>query len=238
MGARKFAVFDIDGTLLRWQLYHAVVNALAKEGYLGAGAYEQLRNARMIWKRREHPDAFKQYERHMVEAYDTALTDLPVESFQAAARSVFEEYKDQVHVFTRDLVARLKDEGYVLLAISGSHHEMVGELANYYGFDDWIGSKYEIKDGHFTGVKHVPSEDKKKHFLELVAAHGLDLAGSVGVGDTISDAAFLDLVEQPIAFNPDQKLYEYAREKGWDIVVERKNVTYELSSGSGGYRLL
>lgn len=238
MGAPKFAVFDIDGTLLRWQLYHAVVNALAKNGHLGEGAYEQLRQARMVWKRREHHDAFKQYERHMVRAYDAALTDLPVATFQAAAKSVLEEYKDQVHVYTRDLVRRLKDEGYVLLAISGSHHEMVGELAQYYGFDDWIGSKYDVQDGRYTGVKHVPSEDKKKHFLELVQAHGLELAGSIGVGDTISDAAFLDLVERPIAFNPDRKLFEYAKEKGWKIVVERKNVTYELARDGVNYRLV
>src|SRR3546814_11785501 len=28
---KKFAVFDIDGTLIRWQLYHAVVETVAKD---------------------------------------------------------------------------------------------------------------------------------------------------------------------------------------------------------------
>jgi len=56
----------------------------------------------------------------------------------------------------------------------------------------------------------------------------LTLKGSVGVGDTESDIAFLKMVEKPICFNPNQKLYQYAKRAGWKIVVERKDVIYHL----------
>jgi phosphoserine phosphatase len=63
----------------------------------------------------------------------------------------------------------------------------------------------------------------------LITKHGLVWQDSVAVGDSGSDIAMLEAVEQPIAFNPDQKLFKAARERGWPIVVERKDVVYELS---------
>jgi phosphoserine phosphatase len=41
----------------------------------------------------------------------------------------------------------------------------------------------------------------------------------------------------PIAFNPNKELFDHAREHGWNIVVERKNVVYELSAGKEQYVL-
>ncbi len=59
---RPFAVFDIDGTIIRWQLYHAIADALAKTGHIDAKLFEQARQARMQWKKRVGDDAFKDYE--------------------------------------------------------------------------------------------------------------------------------------------------------------------------------
>lgn len=223
--SKKFAVFDIDGTLIRWQLYHGLVNTLAKQGHLGEEAYEQLRAVRRNWKHREHPDAFKEYERYLVKMYLAAITNLPVAEFEKAAAATVEEFKQQAYVYTRDLIGKLKDEGYFLLAISGSHHEMIAE---HYGFDDFIGSTYEIVDGKYTGKDTQPAENKGYYLKKLVKKHNLDLANSIGVGDTLGDKAFLELVARPIAFNPDKKLYDEAVKNGWTIVVERKNVIYEL----------
>jgi phosphoserine phosphatase len=47
-------------------------------------------------------------------------------------------------------------------------------------------------------------------------------------GDTESDIPMLELVEIPIAFNPNKKLFEHAKARGWRTVVERKDVIYEL----------
>ena len=56
----------------------------------------------------------------------------------------------------------------------------------------------------------------------------MSFKGSIGVGDTESDVAFLKLVERPICFNPNKKLYDYAKRKGWEVVVERKDMIYFL----------
>jgi phosphoserine phosphatase len=59
--------------------------------------------------------------------------------------------------------------------------------------------------------------------------HKLDFAGSYGVGDTESDISFLKLVEHPIAFNPNQNLKSAALKEKWAIVVEKKDVIYEIA---------
>lgn len=238
MTGRKFAVFDIDGTLLRWQLYHSAVNTLAKRGLLGERTYEELRSIRSSWKNREHPEAFKEYERHMVKMYDAAVSGVPVSEFEAAARQTVAEHKQQVYTYTRDLITSLKNNGYFMLTISGSHKEMVEELAEFYGFDDFVGSTYEIKDGVFTGNKMIAAEDKARHLNEMIKKHGLSTKDSVGVGDTASDIAMLEMVDTPIAFNPEQRLLEAAKGRGWKIVVERKNVIYELEQSGGVYKLV
>ena len=63
---------------------------------------------------------------------------------------------------------------------------------------------------------------------QYVYEHGLSLEDSYGIGDTESDGSFLQLVEHPIAFNPNQNLKEQAEKEQWRIVVEKKDVIYEI----------
>jgi len=235
---KKFAVFDIDGTLIRWQLYHAIADVLAKKGYIDAESYADMREARMYWKRRSHANSFKDYEKSVVAAYDKAVTKLTVDQFLEAANLIFEEYKDQVYTFSRSLIDDLKRKNYTLLAISGSQKEIVQLIADYYGFDDCVGSTYERKDNSFTGRKQIASQDKSTILRELVEKHGLNMKGSIAVGDTESDIPMFEMVEQPIALNPTRGLFEHAKRQGWKVVVERKNMVYELRRDKDGQYIL
>ncbi len=234
---RKFAVFDIDGTLIRWQLYHAVVDHLAREGLLGKYDHQALHKARMVWKRREHSNAFKDYEKTLIKIYENSLPGLSTKDFDNAVEAVAHEYKEQVYNYTRGLASSLKDKDYVLLAISGSHQELVKHVALQYEFDDWVGTIYQRKGDSFTGSKTVASLDKKKALQNLVDKHNLTYKDSYGIGDSASDSLFLEVVDNPIAFNPDQQLFDMAKAKSWNIVIERKNVIYNLKDDNGKYLL-
>lgn len=235
---KKFAAFDIDGTLIRWQLYHAVVDRLAKENLLGKSARRQIDSARMSWKKRENKDSFKAYEMLLISEYESALHNLAVEDFDHAVEKVISEYKDQVYTYTRDLIKKLKAQDYFLLAISGSHQELVSRIAKEYGFDDYVGTEYKRHNGTFTGESFIASSNKATILQRLIKQHSLTTKESVAIGDSKSDAAMLKLVEQPIAFNPDQQLLKIAKAANWPIVVERKNVIYELSANNRGYQLV
>lgn len=233
----RFAVFDIDGTLIRWQLYHAVADEMAKSGLIDVETYAGVREARMQWKERTHADAFKNYENHLIGIYSALLPKLPVAEFSKVADKVFDEYKDQVYAYTRQLIASLKKKGYLLFAISGSQSELVEKIASYYGFDDFAGSIYERKGGYFTGVVQKTLGTKDVILRSLVKKHQATFIDSVAVGDSESDITMLEAVEQPIAFNPTKKLFEHAKTKGWKVVIERKNVVYELKAKDDKYIL-
>ncbi len=199
---KKFAAFDIDGTLIRWQLYHAVVDELA-----------------------------------LIGVFEASFDKLKASDFDAATKAVFDEYKHQTYVYTRDLIKLLKGKGYTLLAISGSQTELVKHIADAYGFDDYIGSVYQRDGDHFSGQKTVASHNKKEVLEHLVEKHQLSFTDSWAVGDSASDASMLAMVTNPVAFNPDQTLYKEAKQQGWKIVLERKNVIYELEEHHGNYLL-
>jgi HAD superfamily hydrolase (TIGR01490 family) len=234
---RPFAVFDIDGTLIRWQLYHAVFDALAQDSGLDSEAYQNIRAARVRWEHRTHPESFKEYESLIVSAYQTILTSLTVAQFEAAVDKVFTEYKDQTYGYTRRLIEDLKQKNYMLFAISGSQTEIIARLAEYYGFDDYVGETLERIDGRFSGKVTATVHSKGAILQSLVKKHGLTFKDSLGIGDGLSDQGLLELVETPIAFNPEQKLYAVARAHGWKIVIERKNMVYELEPHNGSYQL-
>jgi HAD superfamily hydrolase (TIGR01490 family) len=236
--SRKFAVFDIDGTLLRWQLFHAIVDELGKHGHIPKPAYDKALAARMVWKGRTGKNSFKSYEKEMVAAYSQAINKLLVSDFMSAIESVFGEYKDQVYTYTRNLLRELKAKGYLLFAISGSQAEVVKMLADYYGFDASVGSTYERSGDRFTGQCHILTYQKKNTALAyLVSRFGATNEGSIAVGDSEGDIPILSLVEHPIAFNPSQSLFDHARNHAWEVVIERKNVTYRLVPKDGQYIL-
>lgn len=235
---RPFAVFDIDGTLIRWQLYHAIADELAKEGHISAETYDLIRETRMAWKRRTGETSFKNYETQVVLAYEKALEKLSVSQFKKAVDEVFNEYKDQVYTYTRQLIKELKSQDYFLLAISGSQTEIISKVSDYYGFNDHVGTIYEYKGQRFTGKKIIASFDKSKTLKSLATKHNLGFQGSIAVGDSSSDSSMMDLVETPIAFNPESKLFGYAEKKGWKIIVERKNMIYEMEMKNGKYQLV
>ena len=236
--SQPFAAFDLDGTLIRWQLYHAIADELARQGHFGAIEYEKVHQARLNWKHRATVDSFKDYERSLVNLVDVAISGISVDDLTQACHVVLAEYKDQVYTYTRDLIRHLKAQGYLVFAISASQSQIVKLLADYYQFDDYAGSVYEVKNGYFTGAKDVlKSERKPLRLKELATNHGAIWAGSIAVGDSESDIAMLASVESPIAFNPTKMLLAHAQAAGWKVVVERKNVIYELEPIGGQYLL-
>jgi HAD superfamily hydrolase (TIGR01490 family) len=236
--SKKFAAFDMDGTLFRSGLYREVITELIELGALPESILTALADKEQAWKKRTHGSAFGEFEEAMAMAMDEHLPQIKISYFELAVERVVHDHKDNVYVYTRELAKRLKSEGYTLIAISGSQEEVVEPFAQHYGFDHVIGQRYERGDEFLAGVERKTHKGKGKFLKQLVEEYGLTFKDSVAVGDTNGDIEMLELVENPIAFNPEQNLYQTAAERGWKIVIERKNMMYELEpDGEGQYRL-
>ncbi len=238
MTKQKFAAFDIDGTLFRSGLYREVAYEMMKMGALPREVLEETTAKNREWRHRSHGNAFEEFDMLVVDRVDHLLPNLRIDDYEEAAQMVLEKRADNVYVYTRNLLNRLKAEGYFLIAISGSQIELVEPFAVKYGFDAWIGQEWERGDEFFTGNIVKTHTNKDVILQDLMARYNLTLKDSYAVGDSNGDVGMLTLVEHPIAFNPTAELYDKAVARGWTIAIERKNMMYTLEMRDGEYRLV
>lgn len=225
---QKFAAFDIDGTLFRSGLYREVFYELYKMDVLPSDLGEETTLKHREWRHRVHGNAFEEFERIMVGGLDSYLPQLRISDYDEAVKRVLDKKAENVYVYTRDLIKQLKADHYFIIAISGSQQELVEPFAKRYGFDAWIGQQWERGDEFFTGNVVKTHTGKDKIIQRLIEEHELTLEGSYAVGDSNGDSGMLSIVDNPIAFNPTYELLEKALEHGWKVVVERKNISYEI----------
>lgn len=231
MKKRKVAVFDIDGTIFRSSLLIELVDELISDGTFPARARNLYVEAHRRWLDRE--DSYDKYIWAVITAFDKHIKGVGEKEFLRAVRKVVAFHRSRVYRFTRDLVRDLRKRGYFLLAISHSPKYVVDGFAKQMGFHKVYGRILEMDErGRFTGRTAEAEQifDKAKILRRAAVKENLTLRGSVGVGDTDSDAAFLKLVDKPICFNPNGVLYGIARRRGWRVVVERKDVIYDINN--------
>ncbi len=233
---KKFAAFDIDGTLFRWQLFHELVFELRKQGLLDQDA-NKLDVAFASWQALE--SSWHDYESTIITAIMTDIKNISTAQLESAAQIVNQRSGHRVHAYTSSLAKKLKAEGYVLIAISGSQQEIAELFAKRYGFDHCIGMVFERDaKGSFTGDFERFVVGRKAEIIKnLITEHDLTLEDSYAIGDSSGDISMLELVQNPIAFNPDESLLAKAQEQDWPIIIERKNLAYTLRKGTDGYTL-
>ncbi len=220
------AVLDIDGTIFRSSLQRELLMSLVYFGVFPPIVKKELEKNYFAWVHRS--GSYEDYINNVVRSYQQRINGVMVSDVRRVASIVIEQQKYRVYTYTRELIKELRKD-YRLIAISGSPIEIVKEFNKIWKFDAVFGMVFEVKDEHYTGtVKFLPIKDKKSILEQYAAEENLSLKNSIGVGDTESDASFLEIVDKPICFNPNLALYQIAKKKKWEIVVERKDVIYHL----------
>lgn len=226
---QKLAIFDIDGTIFRKNLHFELINELSWLGLFPSEVRKKLSEIYSNWL--EHEGTYDDYRRALVTLYAKHIPGMAREDVLRAAGIAVPFQAKRTYLFAEALIATLKKKNYHLIAISGSPLEIVEAYNDHYlKFDAVFGSVYEIDaQGKYTGeASFEPSLDKGAVVKQYIFEHHLSLEDSYGVGDTESDSAFLELVKYPIAFNPNLNLLKIAVEKKWRMVVEKKDVVYEI----------
>jgi HAD superfamily hydrolase (TIGR01490 family) len=225
----KIAIFDIDGTIFRKNLHFELIDELTWLKVFPRKARNVLTELYTNWL--EHRGTYESYRRAIVDLYAQYIKGCSQKNVEDASRIVMPFYENRTYIFAEELIARLKKEGYHIIAISGSPIEIVEEYnRRHLNFDAVFGSVYELDNrGIYTGgTVFEPTKNKGEVVRQYVFENNLNLRDSYGIGDTESDASFLEMVENPIAFNPNQNLKAIAEKNGWRIVVEKKDVIYEM----------
>lgn len=229
---KRLAVFDVDGTIFRSSLVIELVNELIKSDIFPKKVEKEIEKDYVAWLNRE--GHYDRYLEKVVKVYEKNIAGCLEVEVEEVIKKVLESEKKKVYRYARYLIRYLKEKNYFLFAISGSPGHILTTFAKEIGFDKYLGGYYEVQNRKFTGNQPYgnPARNKEKTLKEFLDKSEVkfDLKDSIGIGDTQGDIPFLKMLGNPIAFNPNRELAEYADKNNWKIIVERKDVIYDLRS--------
>ena len=122
------------------------------------------------------------------------------------------------------LIAKHRAQGHTLLIITATNVFITRPIATALGIENLLGCEAEIINGLYTGKPSgVPSyrEGKVARLSTWLAETGESLAGAFFYSDSHHDLALLELVDNPIAVDPDETLGKRALDAGWPVLSLR-----------------
>lgn len=209
------AFFDVDNTLLEVNSARLYFRYFQKRGFITWQQY-----ARMIWFTAAHRIGILKEEKALpqllsiVAGWDERKAqELSSEAFEAL---VCERIDKQI---LRKLQEH-KKSGHHIVLITASPVVTADPIASFVEADHLLASMFHVKDGRYSGeILHLMyAQGKVEPMREYAKAHHIDLKQSFAYADSYTDRFMLELVGHPVAVNPDPKLKEYAKEKGWEII--------------------
>lgn len=229
------AFFDIDGTIYREGLITEVFKKIIKYELVDEKKwYREVKPAFINWDKRQGD--YDTYLLKMVDIYIEAIKGINKYHIDYIAKKVIEQKGERVYTFTRERIKWHKEQGHIVIAISGSPIELVSEMAKKYNMDDYRGTIYKFNENNTYNGEIIPmwdSESKEKAILALKDKYNIDLDKSFAYGDTSGDFTMFKSVGVPYAINPtkellDKVLNDEEIKAKIKCVVERKDVTYSL----------
>ncbi len=122
------------------------------------------------------------------------------------------------------LIASHRARGHDLLIITATNEFITRPIAQLLGVPELIACEGEIVDGRYTGEpRGVPSYHAGKviRLKAWLAQRNRSLDGAFFYSDSHNDLPLLELVDNPVAVDPDDRLRACAVEKGWPVISLR-----------------
>lgn len=214
------AIFDLDNTLLAGDSDYLWGQFLAETGAVDGEAYE-----------RENLRFFRQYQTGELDIYEFLRFSLrPLkENTTELLRCWREEFlrtkiEPIITQASLDLVDRHRQAGDTLMIITATNAFVTGPIAERLGIDQLIATNPEIRNGCYTGeVDGIPCfrEGKVARLQIWLKEHAEDLKGSSFYSDSHNDIALLNIVDNPVAVDPDAELAAYAASRNWPVISLR-----------------
>ncbi|OUS24066.1 phosphoserine phosphatase [Gammaproteobacteria bacterium 45_16_T64] len=218
------AIFDLDNTLLNGDSDHAWGQFLIDQGYVDQTYYES-RNDQFYQDYQQGCLDINQY----LEFALAPLTEHTRDQLTAMHKAFVEErVRPMMQNKAIDLLAHHRNRGDYLLIITATNGFVTRPIAELLGVDDILATDPEIKDNRYTGkVSGTPcfQEGKITRLRQWLTQNQYPLDGSYFYSDSINDLPLLEVVDNPFAVDPDEKLTTEAQNRNWPIISLRDNIT-------------
>ena len=216
----NLAIFDLDNTLLNGDSDHAWGEFLSERGFVDPVKY------------RETNDQFYQ---------DYIKGELDIIAYQTFCLNVIKNRPLKEILSWRDdfiaskitpmllgkaqqLIKKHQAAGEQILIITATNRFITEPIAKLYGIDILIATEPEFDGKRYTGnVIGTPCyrEGKITRLDEWMAQNEASLEGSYFYSDSHNDLPLLQIVENPVAVDPDETLRKHAEENNWPVMSLR-----------------
>lgn len=218
----RVAIFDFDGTLYSKETFYTMMEHL-KNHPLYRKRYPKFMRAifppYIANKIKLYPN--DKMRSHSMQLYLEALDHLTIEEanifFEQVAQKMQLDFNEQV---MEKVIEHAEDDLHVLL-VSGAYTPLLYKVTEGLPFHNIIGTDIPIAEGKITSqapLDHVQGMRKNEKVHHYLQGKKIDWQNSYAYGDSYADLAVLDLVGNPIAVQPDDKLRTVARNRGWLIL--------------------
>jgi HAD superfamily phosphoserine phosphatase-like hydrolase len=130
------AFFDIDGTISREGLIGEMFRKMITYELIDTSKwYHEVEPAFIQWNKRLGD--YDLYLQKMVDIYSETIKYTNPYHISYIAKKVIEQKGERVYTFSRERIKWHKEQGHVVIAISGSPSELVKEMSEIYGMDDY-----------------------------------------------------------------------------------------------------
>lgn len=218
----RVAIFDFDGTLYPQETYTVMMNYL-KEHPVHSSKYKKFYKALMkpylAYKMKLYPEG--KMKAKSMQLYLNALKDLSQEELE-------EYFIEMSNGMSKDLnqtvVERLKKhliDGDHVLVVSGAFTTMLNEVTKEFAVHQVIGTEIPYSNGSLdtaNEIFHIQGIRKNMMIDQALNGYDIDWENSTAYGDSISDISVLELVGNPVAVRPENRLRSIAEERKWEIL--------------------
>ncbi|MFZ2501484.1 MAG: HAD-IB family hydrolase [Nocardioides sp.] len=234
------AFFDVDNTVMQGASLFHLARGLHRRKF-----FTTREIASAAWKQAYFRIVGVEDPEHVADARNSALSFIAghtVAELEELGEEIFDEaMAHRIWPGTRALAQLHLDAGQRVWLVTAAPIEIATIIARRLGLTGALGTVAEHQGGVYTGqlvgeLLHGPA--KAEAVKALAALEGLDLARCSAYSDSVNDLPMLALVGDPCAVNPDARLREHAREKGWrirDYRTARKAARWGLiAAGAAG----
>lgn len=219
----KLAIFDFDGTLLM----RDTLPVLGKEWmrqkrsrlkyittYLVIIPLLAIYKMGLLTRER--------FKLSVVRKFNRLFRNMSQEEIGAFFAATYEGMVDLFNPQVLDELKALRAQGYCCILLSGAYSTLLQTVAKNLGIETVIGTELIYQNGIFDHHKELDIIDGpgKLEVLKRVVPswETVDWQASRSYGDSYSDRFVMEIVGEPVAVNPDPRLLDYARQRGWRII--------------------
>ncbi|HID69624.1 MAG TPA: HAD family hydrolase [Desulfobacterales bacterium] len=211
------AIFDLDNTLLSGDSDHGWGNFLVQKKLVNENSYREA-----------NEKFYEMYKQGNLDIYEYSAF-----SFKPLAERSMEELRLLHKEFMQDVIMPMigskakslvkfhRDQGHTLLVITATNSFITKPIVEAFGIEHLLATDPKIIKGRYTTqVDGTPCfhEGKVLRLNKWLEKMNISLDGCFFYSDSHNDLPLMELVETVVAVDPDEKLVEIARKRGWKII--------------------